>query len=89
MTYLGLGFRSFTGLIIAGISGDIFYRRLTAEDHGSSKPEFRLPALFLTSPLFAAAFFWYGWSAEAKIHLIVPILGTTLFGMGMMPAFVS
>ena len=89
LTYLGLGFGSFTGLIIAGISGDIFYRRLTAKNHGSSKPEFRLPALFLTSPLVATAFFWYGWSAEVKIHWIVPILCTTLFGMGMMPAFVS
>lgn len=89
LTYLGLGFGSFTGLIITGISSDIFYRRLTAKNHGCSKPEFRLPALFLTSPLVAAAFFWYGWSAEAKIHWIVPILGTTLFSIGMMPAFVS
>lgn len=89
LAYLGLGLGSFTGLIIAGKSSDIFYRRLTAKHHGSSKPEFRLPPLFLTSPLVAAAFFWYGWSAEAKIHWVVPILGTTLFGMGMMPAFVS
>ena len=89
LTYLGLGFGSFTGLIIAGKSSDIFYRRLTAKNHGSSKPEFRLPLLFFTSPLVAAAFFWYGWSAEAKTHWIVPILGTMLFGMGMMPAFVS
>ena len=89
LTYLGLGFGSITGLIIAGKSSDIFYRRLTAKNHGSSKPEFRLPPLFLTSPLVAAAFFWYGWSAQAKTHWIVPILGTMLFGMGMMPAFVS
>ncbi len=89
LTYLGLGFGSFIGLILAGKSSDIFYRRLTAKNHGSSKPEFRLPPLFLASPLVAAAFFWYGWSAEAKTHWIVPILGTTLFGMGMMPAFVS
>ncbi|KAK0513308.1 hypothetical protein JMJ35_004294 [Cladonia borealis] len=89
LTYLGLGFGSITGLIIAGKSSDIFYRRLTAKNHGFSKPEFRLPPLFLTSPLVTAAFFWYGWSAEAKTHWIVPILGTMLFGMGMMPAFMS
>lgn len=89
LTYLGLGFGSFTGLIIAGRSSDIFHRRLTAKNHGFSKPEFRLPPLFISSPLVAAAFFWYGWSAEAKTHWIVPIIGTALFGMGMMPAFVS
>ena len=89
LAYLGLGFGSFTGLIIAGKSSDVFYRRLTAKNRGSSKPEFRLPPLFLTSPLITASFFWYGWSAEAKTHWIVPILGTTLFGIGMMPAFVS
>ena len=89
LTYLGLGIGCFTGLIIAGKSSDVFYRRLTAKNHGSSKPEYRLPPLMLTSPLVATAFFWYGWSAEAKTHWIVPILGTSLFGMGMMPAFVS
>lgn len=89
LTYIGLGIGSFTGLIIAGKSSDIFYRRLTAQNNDSSKPEFRIPPLFLTSPLVAIAFFWYGWSAEAETHWIVPILGTALFGMGMMPAFVS
>lgn len=89
LAYLGLSFGSFTGLIIAGRSMDTIYRLLTAKNHGSSKPEFRIPLLFLTSPLVATAFFWYGWSAEAKTHWIVPIVGTALFGMGMMPAFVS
>ena len=89
LTYIGLGIGCFTGLIIAGKSSDIFYKQLTAKNQGSSKPEFRLPPLMITSPLVATAFFWYGWSAEAKTHWIVPILGTSLFGMGMMPAFVS
>lgn len=89
LTYLGLGFGSFTGLIVVGKSSDIFLRRLTAKNHGISKPEFRLPPLFVTSPLVAIAFFWYGWSAEAKTPWIVPIIGTAFFGMGMMPAFVS
>lgn len=89
LAYLGLGIGSITGLIIAGKSSDIFYRRLTAKNHGVFKPEFRLPPLFITSPLVAASFFWYGWSAEAKDFWIVPILGTCFFGMGMMPAFVS
>lgn len=25
---------------------------------------------------------WYGWSAEAKIHWIMPIIGSGIFGFG-------
>lgn len=25
---------------------------------------------------------WYGWSAQAKIHWIMPIIGTAIFGFG-------
>ena len=89
LAYLGLGIGCLIGLIIAGKLSDVFYRRLTAKNHGSTKSEYRLPPLLLSSPLVASAFFWYGWSAEAKTHWVVPILGTSLFGMGMMPAFVS
>ena len=89
LTYLGLAFGCLTGLIIAGKTSDMLYRRLTARNHGVSKPEYRLPPLMLSSPLVATAFFWYGWSAHAKTHWIVPIIGTSFFGMGMMPAFVS
>lgn len=89
LTYLGLGVGCFLGLIIAGKGSDILYKRLENKHGGSGKPEFRLPILGISAPLVAISFFWYGWSAEAKIHWIVPILGTVLFGMGMMPAFVS
>ena len=27
---------------------------------------------------------WYGWSAQAKIHWIMPIIGTGIFGFGLM-----
>lgn len=27
---------------------------------------------------------WYGWSAHAKIHWIMPIIGTGIFGFGLM-----
>ena len=28
--------------------------------------------------------FWYGWSAEARIHWIMPIIGSAIFAFGMM-----
>lgn len=27
---------------------------------------------------------WYGWSAQAHIHWMMPIVGTGIFGFGMM-----
>jgi len=32
--------------------------------------------------------FWYGWSAQVRVHWIVPIVGTVLIGMGMMFTYV-
>jgi len=89
LAYLGLGVGNFAGLFIIGKTSDPMFRKLTAKNDGVAKPEFRLPPLMITCPLIAVAFFWYGWSAEAGTHWIVPIIGTSLFGMAMMPGFVS
>ena len=89
LTYLGIGVGTLSGLVITGKTMDPLYRRLTAKNHGESKPEFRLPPMMFSTPLIGISFFWYGWSAEAKTHWVVPIIGTVFFGMGVIPAFVS
>lgn len=47
--------------------------------------------MFFT-PLIAIGMFWYGWSADKKVHWIVPIIGTFPIGVGMigffLPSFV-
>jgi len=87
LAYLGLGIGSFLGLVLAGKTSDLMYVKLRDKNNGVAKPEYRLPPLMAKSPLVCIAFFWYGWSAESHTHWIVPILGTTLFSIGMMPAF--
>lgn len=89
LAYLGLGLGSFLGLFITGKTSDMMYTKLTGANGGIPAPEYRLPPLLGTSPLVAIAFFWYGWSANARVQWIVPIIGTTIFSMGMIPAFVS
>jgi multidrug resistance protein len=89
LTYLGLGAGSIIGVVVVGATSDKLYQKLTTRNNGVSAPEFRLPPLMLTSPLVAVSFFTYGWSVEAKVHWIMPIIFTALFSMGMMPAFVS
>jgi multidrug resistance protein len=89
LTYLGLGIGMLLGIVITGRTSDILYRRLAAQNKGTEEPEFRLPPLVVSAPLVSVAFFWYGWSTEAKVQWIVPILGTVFFGLGLMPGFVS
>lgn len=33
--------------------------------------------------------FWYGWTAENKMHWIAPIIGTGFMGAGIIVTFVS
>ena len=47
------------------------------------RPEFRLPLLVPGSILVPAGIFWYGWSAQAHLHWIMPNIGIALFGIGM------
>lgn len=51
------------------------------------KPEYRLPPLMVGAFLIPIGLFWYGWTAQNKTHWIVPIIGTSLIGVGTMCAF--
>jgi hypothetical protein len=88
LTYLGLGVGNFVGLFIIGKTSDPLFKKLATKNNGVAKPEFRLPPLMITCPLICVSFFWYGWSTDARAHWIVPIIGTSFFGMAMMPGFV-
>lgn len=44
------------------------------EKHGGlDKPEYRIPAMFPGSILTPAGLFWFGWSAQARLHFMMPI----------------
>jgi MFS family permease len=87
LTYLGLG----TGLFIATAFGarfaDKIYQVLSDRNGGKGKPEFRIPALAPGSIAAPVGLLWYGWSAAAKLHWIMPIIGTGIFGFGFMTSF--
>ncbi|KEZ42268.1 hypothetical protein SAPIO_CDS6127 [Scedosporium apiospermum] len=80
LCYLGLG----VGMILAiGVFGALSDRLLEAKrKNGEAQPEHRLPLMIWTSPFLPAGLFWYGWAAEANIHWMVPIVGTSLIGFG-------
>ncbi|KAJ5092024.1 hypothetical protein NUU61_006894 [Penicillium alfredii] len=88
LAYLGIGIGSIIGLVILGATSDRLLNYLAAK-HGSKKPEFRLPPLIPGSLFVPLALFMYGWTAYYKTHWIVPIIGTSFLGVGMLIAFMT
>lgn len=89
LSYIGLGVGSLTGLVISGASIDRFAQYLTSKNGGEPKPEYRLPFMGGACFIVPAGLFMFGWSAEHKDHWIVPIIGTSFLGCGMIIVFVS
>jgi hypothetical protein len=89
LTYLGVGIGSFFGLIFCAAFSDRLVQYLTKRNGGKPKPEYRVPAMIIGAFIVPVGLFMYGWSADKKVHWIVPIIGTALLGTGMFVIFVS
>jgi uncharacterized membrane protein YczE len=89
LAYLGIGIGMFLGVFIVGAFSDKLLKRLTAANHGVVKPEYRLPPMVIAGLVLPMGLFLYGWTAEYKVHWIVPIIGTGLIGLGLIGSFVS
>lgn len=86
LSYLGIGVGAFIGLGLVGKSSDAILKKRAAIE-GSMKPEHRLPPLIFGPILVAVGLFGYGWSAQEKVHWIVPIILTGFFGIGLIVNF--
>ncbi|KAJ7368886.1 major facilitator superfamily domain-containing protein [Mycena albidolilacea] len=87
LTYLGLGVGFIAATAFSARSANEVYIHLAKKNGGKGEPEMRIPALIVGSLFVPVGLFWYGWSAEAKIHWIMPIIGSGIFGFGMMSTF--
>ena len=87
LTFLGIGVGSLLGLAVFGGLSDRLIGYLAKKNGGEIKPEYRLPPLVPGSALIPIGLFWYGWSAEAHVHWIMPIIGTAWVGLGLIATF--
>jgi MFS family permease len=88
LTYLGFGAGCAISLILFGLLSDRLAKARTAASAGGEwKPEYRLPPLIPGSLLVPVGLFWYGWSAQAHLHWIMPIIGTAWVGLGTLAIF--
>lgn len=87
LVYLGLG----GGFILATLFGarfaDQVYHYLAEKNGGQGTPEMRIPALFFGSLFVPVGLLWYGWSAQLHAHWIMPIIGSAIYGFGMMTTY--
>lgn len=89
LTYLGVGVGSIFGLALCGVVSDRLVVALTKRNGGTTKPEYRLPTMFLGALIVPIALFLYGWTADKKAQWMLPIIGTGFLGVGMFAVFVS
>ncbi|CAL5869013.1 uncharacterized protein PFLUO_LOCUS3241 [Penicillium psychrofluorescens] len=87
LNYFALGCGYLVGSQICGFFADPIYKALQAKNGGVGKPEFRVVLMFPASICAPVGLLWYGWSAQAVTHWIVPDLGIALFAAGAMISF--
>jgi MFS family permease len=86
LAYIGVGVGMIVGMAVLGVLSDKYIKK--AQTKGTVKPEDRLP-LTLTMPGaigLPIGVFIYGWTTYYKVHWIVPIIATSLIGLGNLTA---
>ncbi|KAI1144958.1 putative MFS multidrug transporter [Nemania diffusa] len=83
LAYIGIGLGELIGLVVFGaLSDKIQQKRMAADQATKPRPEYRLVLMICFSPIIGAGLFIFGWTAQNRIHWIIPIFGTVLVGFG-------
>ncbi|RAK71471.1 MFS transporter [Aspergillus fijiensis CBS 313.89] len=90
LTFLGI----ITGMLMGAASNPLWIKireRLIQrhQEDGSGEPEYRLPPAILGSILIPADLFCFGWTIYPSFHWILPIMGSAVFGCGMVLTFIG
>ncbi|THH31093.1 hypothetical protein EUX98_g3090 [Antrodiella citrinella] len=88
LTYIGLGLGFVCSTFVGGPVAHRLYAKMSANNGGKGRPEFRLPSLIVCSFIVPIGLFWYGWSAQAHLHWMMPIIGTAIYGFGVFGTFI-
>ncbi|KAF3761530.1 MFS general substrate transporter [Cryphonectria parasitica EP155] len=86
LTFLGMLF----GMLIASLTSGLWMdvrRRLVERNGGKIEPEFRLPAVIVGSVFVTVGLFWFAWTTFSWLHWILPIIGSGIFGLGVILSF--
>ncbi|OJD30864.1 mfs multidrug transporter [Diplodia corticola] len=87
LNFISLAVGFFVGIQVAARLNDKIYVRLKRRNAGVGLPEFRVPLMVPGALLVPVGLLWYGWSAQARVHWIMPDIGAAIFAAGVMVAF--
>ncbi|KAJ5287966.1 major facilitator superfamily domain-containing protein [Penicillium angulare] len=76
------------GLITSGPFSDWYLNR-QRHHNGKNTPEDRLVASFAGNVVIAAELFWYGWSAQVRLHWMMPLVGASITSIGGGVVFIA
>jgi len=62
-------------------------RELAGGEEGGSEPEYRLPPAIAGAVLVPIGMFMFGWTTYRSVHWILPIIGSGIFGTGVILVF--
>lgn len=98
LAYLGLGVGSMIGVVYTSLTSDRHLKKKPSKTMEPSdentqfqtesvKPEHRLRTLPIGALLVPCGFFFYGWTAQYRVHWIVPIIAHIPIGLGIQIIF--
>lgn len=82
----------FIGILVGAAVSLLLEKRIKlvmAKNNGKVIPEERLVPMMVGAPFFAAGLFWAGWAGDfgPRVHWIVPTIGLSFIGFGLMTIF--
>lgn len=82
--YIAIMVGYMTANLIKGQVVDRVWVHLTEKAGGETAPEYRVPLMVPSGLIMPIGLLWYGWSAEARLHWIMPDIGAAIFGCGLL-----
>ncbi|KAI1305095.1 MFS multidrug transporter [Xylaria venustula] len=83
LNYISFAGGLILGVNIAGHLNDYIYLKLKARNNGVGRPEFRVPPMIIGTTLVPTGLLWWGWTGQAKLHWILPNIGSFILGTGV------
>ncbi|KAK6459282.1 putative transporter C530 [Scheffersomyces xylosifermentans] len=87
LMYIPMGVGFAVGVLFWTYLVGRIYNNLTEKNGGIPKPEYRLPCLFGAAIFIPVGLIWFGWSAQKKLHWIMPGIGSGIFAFGLVCVF--
>lgn len=89
LNYISIAIGSAIAAECCTLINDRIYRTLSKRNGGQGAPEFRIPIMLPATLFLSAGMFWYGWTAEKRMHWIMPNIGASIFVAGALSCTIS